>query len=258
MGLLAAQTQGALITSATLTDQTGVAEVDWDAAEAQTGTRHLPQPPVKLSLQSPYDYAAQSRVFVVTDLERDKPGQAFGAMAKLFRVSGGGALGLFTSIKRLKSAYTSLAPKLEAKGLSLLAQHVDAMDISTLIDIFRSERETCLLGTDALRDGVDVPGEALRLLVFDKVPWPRPTLAHRARRAHFGTRTYDDRLTRLRLRQAFGRLIRQRQDRGAFVLLDSRLPTRLESAFPAGVRVERLSLKDTLTALKTFYGQNAD
>ena len=215
--------------------------------------RHLLTPPQRFSLPSPYDYSAQARVFVVTDLPRDKPRQAAVAMAKLFMAAGGGGLGLFTSIARLRAAYATLAPLLEARGLPLLAQHVDAMDVTTLIDIFRAEARTCLLGTDALRDGVDVPGQALRLLVFDRVPWPRPTLAHRARRAHFGPRVYDDRLTRFRLRQAFGRLIRQHDDFGAFVMLDSRLPTRLEGAFPEGLRIERLPLKQTLTALQQFY-----
>ncbi len=256
MDLLAAQAQGALITSATLADQTGVAEVDWDAAETATGTRHAAVPPVRLSLASPYDYGRQARVFVVNDLERDKPGQSAAAMARLFLAAGGGSLGLFTSINRLKAAYAAMAPKLEAKNVRLLAQHIEAMDVTTLIDIFREEADTCLLGTDALRDGVDVPGQALRLLVFDRVPWPRPTLAHRARRAHFGPRIYDDRLTRLKLRQAFGRLIRKHDDRGAFVLLDSRLPSRLEGAFPGGVEVQRLSLKDTLANLKAFYAQS--
>ncbi len=253
MALLAQQAQGALITSATLTDQTGLAEVDWDAAETQTGARHMPTAPLRLSLASPYDYAEQTQVFVVNDLDRGKPGQAATAMAKLFQAAGGGALGLFTSITRLQAAYQAMAPKLEAANLPLLAQHVDRMDVTTLIDIFRAETHTCLLGTDALRDGVDVPGAALRLLVFDRVPWPRPSLAHRARRAHFGPRIYDDRLTRLRLRQAFGRLVRTQTDRGAFVMLDARLPSRLEGAFPDGVVVHRLPLKETLAALRLFY-----
>ena len=253
MNILAPQVQGALITSATLTDQTGVPEVDWDAAETITGARHLPKAPQRLSLSSPYTYRTQAQVFVVTDLERDKPKQAAAAMAKLFLTAGGGALGLFTSIKRLRAAYVHMAPRLEAADLGLLAQHVDHMDVTTLIDIFKVEQEICLLGTDALRDGVDVPGAALRLLVFDRVPWPQPTLAHRARRAHFGPRIYDDRLTRFRLRQAFGRLIRTQEDRGAFVMLDSRLPSRLESAFPSDVDIQRMSLKDTLAALKIFY-----
>ena len=65
---------------------------------------------------------------------------------------------------------------------------------------------------DLLRDGVDVPGRSLRLVVFDKVPWPKPTILHKARRARFG-KSYDDLLTRFRLKQAFGRLIRGPEDR---------------------------------------------
>ena len=53
-----------------------------------------------------------------------------------------------------------------------------------LVDMFRVEENACLLGTDAVRDGVDVPGRSLRLLVFDRVPWPRPSILHRERRIH--------------------------------------------------------------------------
>ena len=58
------------------------------------------------------------------------------------------------------------------------------MDNATLVDVFRAEEDACLLGTDAMRDGVDVPGRSLRLLVFDRVPWPRPSILHRERRIH--------------------------------------------------------------------------
>src|SRR3979411_3403055 len=91
----------------------------------------------------------------------------------------GGALGLFTAIARLRAVHEKIAPVLEARGLLLLAQHVDAMSTATLVDIFRAEEDSCLLGTDAIRDGVDVPGRALRLIVFDRVPWPRRGLMHR-------------------------------------------------------------------------------
>ena len=97
-----------------------------------------------------------------------------------------------------------IAPVLEADGLLLLAQHVDAMSTATLVDIFRAEEDSCLLGTDAVRDGVDVPGRSLRLIVFDRVPWPRPDILHRARKPVFGGAQYDDRIARLRLRQAYG------------------------------------------------------
>ena len=105
-----------------------------------------------------------------------------------------------------------------------------------------------------MRDGVDVPGRALRLIVFDRVPWPRPTILHKARRAAFGGRGYDDMLARLRLKQAFGRLIRRADDRGVFVLLDGKLPSRLLGAFPEGVTAQRIGLAEAIAETKGFLG----
>jgi ATP-dependent DNA helicase DinG len=136
--------------------------------------------------------------------------------------------------------------------LPLLAQHVDVLDTGTLVDIFRAEENSCLLGTDAVRDGVDVPGRSLRLIVFDRVPWPRPDILHRERKGHFGGSAYDEMLTRLRLKQAYGRLIRRADDRGVFVMLDRALPSRLLGAFPAGVEVKRLGLKDAIAQTRNF------
>jgi ATP-dependent DNA helicase DinG len=123
------------------------------------------------------------------------------------------------------------------------------------VDIFRAEEESCLLGTDAMRDGVDVPGKALRLVVFERTPWPRPDILHRERRIHLSDgdpKGFDDRIVRLRLRQAFGRLIRRASDKGVFVLLDPRTPTRLLSAFPAGVVVQRVGLATASVQLREF------
>ena len=142
--------------------------------------------------------------------------------------------------------HARIAPELEEAGIPLYAQHVDAMGNATLVDIFRAEEESCLLGTDAMRDGVDVPGNALRLVVFEKdavaaAGHPAPGAASPSVRRR-SRRRYDDRIVRLRLRQAFGRLIRRAADRGVFVLLDRQAPSRLMSAFPAGVVVRRVGL----------------
>jgi ATP-dependent DNA helicase DinG len=141
---------------------------------------------------------------------------------------------------------------MDQAGLPLYAQHVDGMNLATLIDIFRAEPESCLLGTDAVRDGVDVPGDSLRLIVFDRVPWPRPDILYRARRAAFGGNAYTDMLTRLRLKQAFGRLVRRADDRGVFVLLDPSMPTRLLGAFPPGVEVRRCGLAEAVAETRAF------
>jgi ATP-dependent DNA helicase DinG len=97
-----------------------------------------------------------------------------------------------------------------------------------------------------------VPGDALRLIVFDRVPWPRPDLLHRARKMAFGGTAYEDQLTRLKLKQAFGRLIRRADDRGVFVLLDKAMPSRLLTAFPAEVTIERIGLKDAIGRVGGF------
>jgi ATP-dependent DNA helicase DinG len=248
---------GALITSATLRDGTGDVEADWAAAEARTGAAHLPEPALRAAVPSPFDYAAQTRVIVVTDVDRDDPDRTAAAYRELFLAAGGGALGLFTAIWRLRRIQERIAAPLEEAGLVLLAQHVDAMDTGTLVDIFRAERNACLLGTDALRDGVDVPGEALRLIVFDRVPWPRPDIVHKARRARFAGRVFDDMITRLRLRQAFGRLVRRGDDYGVFVMLDSATPSRLFGAFPEGVAVMRLGLADAIATTRDFLAAHA-
>jgi len=94
--------------------------------------------------------------------------------------------------------------------------------------------------------------------VFDRVPWPRPDILHKARRNLFGAARYDDMLTRLRLKQAFGRLIRSATDVGCFVLLDSRLPSRLAGAFPDGVEVHRVGLAEAVEGVREFVGTQED
>jgi ATP-dependent DNA helicase DinG len=243
---------GLVVTSATLTD--GVVEpvLAWQSAEAGTGLRHLPERPHAARIASPFDYPAQTRIFIVTDVPRDDMGQVAAAYTALFTASRGGALGLFTAIARLKAAHQRMAPALEAQGLLLLAQHVEAMSTATLVDIFRAEEDSCLLGTDAVRDGVDIPGRSLRLIVFDRVPWPRPDILHRARKPVFGGAHYEDRIARLRLRQAYGRLVRRADDLGVFVILDRALPSRLLAAFPEGVAVHRVPLAEAVHATAAF------
>jgi ATP-dependent DNA helicase DinG len=252
---LAATAHGLLITSATLRDN-GEAEPEaaWAAAEARVGAPHLPSPAIRAAVASPFNYAQQTRAFVVTDVASDVPALA-AAFRTLFMASRGGGLGLFTAISRLQAVHTRIAPALEQAGIPLLAQHVDAMDNATLVDVFRTEIDSCLLGTDAMRDGVDVPGRALRLVVFERVPWPRPDILHRERRLHLSAgdpRGFDDAVARMRLRQAFGRLIRAAGDRGVFVLLDRRAPSRLLSALPPGVQVERLGLAQVAAETRAF------
>lgn len=237
---------GVLATSATL--RSGG---DWANAEARTGAVHLDHAAEHFSATSPFDYAAQAEVLIVTDIKRGDMAALAGAYAALIGASGGGALGLFTAIRRLRSTYARIADRLARDGLPLYAQHIDPIDTGTLVDIFRDDPHASLLGTDALRDGVDVPGASLRLVVMEQVPWPRPDILHRARRLSYGGTDYDDRIIRAKLAQAFGRLIRSAGDKGHFVLLSSAVPSRLLTAFPAGTSVRRVTLEQAVAAIKS-------
>jgi ATP-dependent DNA helicase DinG len=248
---------GIVVTSATLTDGEADPALAWQLAEAASGLRHLPSSPRAARIASPFDYAAQTRILIVNDIPRDDVGQIAAGFAALMRASNGGALGLFTAISRLRIVHERIAPVLEGNGLLLLAQHVDAMSPATLVEIFRAEENSCLLGTDAVRDGVDVPGRSLRLIVFDRVPWPRPDILHRARKPVFGGASYEDHIARLRLRQAYGRLIRRADDRGVFVVLDRQLPSRLLAAFPDGVPVCRVPLTEAVELTARFLDDEA-
>ena len=235
---------GALITSATLKGSEG-----WDIAEARTGARHSEGRIAHFEAASPFDYASQAEVLIVTDLKRGDVAQLANGYARLIGAARGGTLGLFTAIRRLRAVHARIADRLAQDGLPIYAQHVDPIDTGTLVDIFRDDPHASLLGTDALRDGVDVPGESLRLVVMEGVPWPKPNVLHAARRAAFGGSGYDDRIVRARLAQAFGRLIRRQGDHGVFVLLAAACPSRLLSAFPAGTPIRRVTLDEAVASV---------
>jgi ATP-dependent DNA helicase DinG len=235
---------GVMLTSATLTGGGG-----WETAIARSGAPHVGVDPRRIEAESPFDYARQAEVLIVTDVPKGDIPQLAAAYGRLIEAAGGGVLGLFTAIRRLRAVYGRIADRLARTGLPLYAQHVDPIDTGTLVDIFRDDPRASLLGTDALRDGVDVPGHSLRLVIMEQVPWPKPSILHRARRAAGGGSAYDDAIIRARLAQAFGRLIRRADDRGHFVVLSSAFPSRLLTAFPPATPVRRVTLDEALQSV---------
>ncbi len=241
---------GVLVTSATLR-----AGGDWDSAIARTGAAHVDGTPELFDVDSPFDYAARSEVLIVTDVKRgDLPALA-GAYARLIEAANGGTLGLFTAISAPALGPCRIADRLAQLGLPLYAQHVDPLDPATLIDMFRDDPRASLLGTDALRDGIDVPGESLRLVVLEGVPWAKPSVLHATRRQASESRPPSTTaMSRARLAQAFGRLIRRADDSGQFVILSAAMPSRLLSAFPPGTPVHRLPLDQAIARVRSGLG----
>ena len=149
-------------------------------------------------------------------------------MARLFEVSEGRALVLFTANRRMERAAEYLRDRLFGE-LAVLCQ--GEASTPELTETFRNPSQpTCLLGSGTFWQGIDVPGEALSLLVMEKLPFNSPddpvVAARQEVIARRGGRPFDDYLLPeavLGFRQGAGRLIRTPRDRGVLVVLDKRL-----------------------------------
>jgi ATP-dependent DNA helicase DinG len=250
---------GTVITSATLRDDAHretAQQGAWQAAEQRTGADKAVLPALRAAFPSPFVYARNARVFVVQNgrtLNNDDIACA-NAFTQLSLAAGGGTLGIFTAIARVRQVYNHSHKALERAGLALYAQHVQGADVSLCADLFRNDEDSSLIGTDAVRDGLDVPTRSLRLVVCDKIPYLRPTYLHLQRREAFGGFSYDRMLIRMRLKQAFGRLIRCASDKGAFVMLDDRGDRGLWEWLPDGVKIERLPLERIVALMPECVG----
>ncbi|GAA2004562.1 ATP-dependent DNA helicase [Brevibacterium samyangense] len=184
-----------------------------------------------LDVGSPFDYGKQGILYVASALPR--PGRsglteaALQELEELVRAAGGGTLGLFSS----RFAATQAAEALrERTDLPILLQGEDTL--GALVSRFASDDRTCLFGTMSLWQGVDVPGRTNRLVVIDRIPFPRPDdplVTARTHQAHRnganGFITVSATHAALRLAQGAGRLIRSVGDRGVVAVLDSRMRT---------------------------------
>ena len=149
-------------------------------------------------------------------------------MARLFKTSRGRALALFTANRRMKHAAEYLKDRL-FPGFTVLCQgEASAPELTE--GLRNPSQPTCLLGSGTFWQGIDVPGEALSLLVMEKLPFDSPqdpvVAARQEVIARRGGRPFDDYLLPeavLGFRQGAGRLIRSPRDRGVLVVLDKRL-----------------------------------
>jgi ATP-dependent DNA helicase DinG len=154
-------------------------------------------------------------------------------LAELIDAAGGRTLGLFSSMRAARQAASALRETLE---FPVLCQGDDST--GQLIKEFAADEPTCLFGTLSLWQGVDVPGPSLRLVVIDRIPFPRPDdplASARARaassRGRNGFMEVSAAHAALRLAQGTGRLLRSTDDRGVVAVLDPRLVTKRYGEF---------------------------
>ena len=138
---------------------------------------------------------------------------------------------LFTSFKLMEYAYTALAPRFAALGISSFKQGDG--DRYSLLEQFKTDTDSTLFATDSFWEGVDAPGDTLRLVIITKLPFRMPDdPIYRARidkmeadgkSGFFGLLLPD---ATMRLKQGYGRLMRHTSDRGIVLILDSRIVTK--------------------------------
>ena len=195
-----------------------------------------------LCLGSPFDYRKQALVCAPRFMPSPKSAEYQDAVAtllhKLALKTKRGTLALFTSYGMLNRTYDAIKPDLRSNGVLVLGQGIDGSR-TNITDRFKLEESAMLLGTDSFWEGIDVPGNALQVLGIVRLPFAVPSeplvAAHIEELEKQGKDpflNYSVPEAILKFRQGFGRLIRKKTDRGAVVVLDSRvLSTRYGRAF---------------------------
>ena len=217
-------------------------------------------------LPSPFDYEEQAMIGIPSDIADPAApryiDQVVAMVLECIRITQGRALVLFTSFSALNYCFQNLHETLADEGIASFKQ--GAAPRHRLLGQFKRDVNSVLFATDSFWEGVDVEGEALECVILAKLPFRVPTepvLEARAEKIEkdggnsFVEYTVPQAV--IRFRQGFGRLIRRRTDRGAVVILDSRVLTRSYGrAFLESLPEARLVCThraEVLAALREFF-----
>ncbi len=251
-----------VMTSATLTVRR-----EFDYLFGRLGLDLVPRDRVQAAcLDTPFDFGDQALLGIMTDLvspsEKGFLEESVGAVREVLRATRGHAFVLFTSFYALDFTYRRLHEELRAQGITPLKQGEASR--TQLLDRFRIDAASVLFATDSFWEGVDVAGRALQCVILPRLPFRVPTepvLEARAEaidaRGGNSFLSYSVPQAVIKFRQGFGRLIRRRTDRGAVVVLDSRIVTKyygriFVESLPRA-RIVRGARKEVLHALNRFF-----
>ena len=215
--------------SVVLTSATLATDGSFDFLRQRVG---FPEDSDELLVDSPFNYRRNTLLLAPDDMP--DPRQAANhnkgtaeVIINMARALDGHLLALFTSHNALREASYQVRGPLRAAGIGALAQGIDGTP-RQLIDRLQSEPRSVLLGTASFWEGVDLPSGVLRGLLLCRLPFPVPNdpiIKARGNLCYNPFNDYHVPHAVLRFRQGFGRLIRNKTDRGAVVILDRRIQT---------------------------------
>jgi ATP-dependent DNA helicase DinG len=219
-----------ILLSATLTDLT---DGSFKYARECVGFPHSPE----LNVDTPFSLATQQLIYVTPANREQVEGArySFSELLDLINVSRGRALVLFTSRRELDWAAEQIT-KLKHLGHFPYPLYVQEKDSNKakLMELFKNDVDSVLLGLKSFFVGIDVPGESLSLVVLAKFPLPRYSAECRQQIQHWGTRGFPRWYEREALtifQQASGRLIRSSGCKGVVALLDARVMDTTNSVY---------------------------
>ncbi|MCS6801155.1 MAG: helicase C-terminal domain-containing protein [Chloroflexota bacterium] len=192
----------------------------------------------EVQLGSPFNFAERARVLVPSDPEFPEPNQrgydtaVADVLVRTAIASEGRMLALFTSNAALRRIRSLVRPALEKENIVVLGQNVDGAR-TQLLNTLREHPRTVILGTASFWEGIDIPGDALSVLVIARLPFGVPSdplFAARQESFADGFTEFAVPHAILRFRQGFGRLIRSKHDRGVAIVLDRRICTKAYGA----------------------------
>ncbi|WP_208560108.1 helicase C-terminal domain-containing protein [Marinilactibacillus kalidii] len=223
-----------------------------------------------VSLTTPYQYKEQVKVFVpdhssaYTDFTKEEYVQyMIESIEKIVKDTSENALILFRSNDTLQKVYRGLQKR---KGLDkklILAQNLSGTK-AKLIKQFKKSKNALLLGADTFWEGVDLPGDALKIVIVTKLPFDspdQPSVKLRLKKIADQNQNafIHDMLPRavMRLKQGFGRLIRSENDKGVFVILDHRFvhssyAKAMRQSLPDELQIEEINWDEISDEVRSF------
>ncbi|MGC9364148.1 MAG: helicase C-terminal domain-containing protein [Fidelibacterota bacterium] len=201
---------------------------------------------------SPFDYAHQMRFITY---HRGTGSSETATLSRLIidlvNHFNRGIMALFTSYSALQEVYRNIRTEFQKLGITLLAQGVGGSQ-TTLLEQFRKEKASVLLGTSSFWEGVDVVGDSLEILIISKLPFPVPSEpiieANVEKLRLLGGNPFNEYYVPesvLKFRQGIGRLIRSKTDKGVVINLDDRIDKKAYGQFfKQSIPVDALSITD--------------